>query len=117
MKQHKDVFQKALPVLVLCLAVFMSGEALRGDVSIDGSYLIDGNSVTKDVFEKYLSTLKEVPGTWFCAETNKGGRTGWDARDDKGVVYEYRCYSESNNSKQTIRQKGKKDNLPPSSSE
>jgi hypothetical protein len=116
MKTTGRIVQKAFIMSALCVAFLSADSFLMGETT-DGIYLIDGKSVAKEEFNKFLSTLKEVPGTWFCAETNKGGRTGWDARDDKGVVYEYRCYSESNNSKQTIRQKGKKDNLPPSSSE
>jgi hypothetical protein len=57
-------------------------------------FFIEDKPVSKNEFDKFLATLKENPNTWFCAETNKGGRTGYDASDIEGVVYEVRFISE-----------------------
>lgn len=57
-------------------------------------FLIEDKSVSKNEFDKFLATLKENPNTWFCAETTNGGRTGYDASDIEGVVYEIRFISE-----------------------
>jgi hypothetical protein len=49
---------------------------------------IDGKVVSRAEFDRLFSTLKESGG-WFCAETDTGGRTGWDAVDPRGVAYHY----------------------------
>jgi hypothetical protein len=68
-------------------------------------YTIDDKEVTKEIFDAFLAGLKEVPHTWFCAETDKGGITGYDGADEHGVVYEYRAISEPGNNKCSIRKK------------
>ena len=52
-------------------------------------YEIDGRAVDKKRFEAFLASLKEIPGTWFCAEAMDGGRTGYDTEDSSGVRYKY----------------------------
>ncbi|MFX1465499.1 MAG: hypothetical protein ACFFA5_03405 [Promethearchaeota archaeon] len=63
-------------------------------------YTIKGKEVTKDEFDNFLESLKKISETWFCDEltlTDKdgkevfGGETGYDAEDEEGNVYEYRC--------------------------
>ena len=66
-------------------------------------YSINDAPVAADEFNAFLKTLREVRGTWFCAETNKGGTTGYDAVDTRGAVYQYRVYSESGNNRCTIK--------------
>jgi hypothetical protein len=68
-------------------------------------YSIDDREASKGEFEKFLKTLKQIPHTWFCAETTKGGITGYDAEDKNGVKYEYRAYSETGNNKSSIKKK------------
>lgn len=72
-------------------------------MSVD--YKITGKSVSKEEFEEFLSTLKEIPHTWYCAETTTGGITGYDAKDFWGIEYEYRCNSEPEKSLCTISRK------------
>lgn len=69
-------------------------------------YRINDKIVTEEEFINFLNTLTEVQGTWFCAETKKGGMTGYDAKDKDGIIYEYRANSEPGNNKSTITKKG-----------
>jgi hypothetical protein len=66
-------------------------------------YEINGKSVEKIKFNLLFSKLKELAKTWYCAETNTGGRTGYDAVDEKGVLYQCVFISDSGNSKSIIR--------------
>ncbi len=68
-------------------------------------YIINGKEVFKTDFEDFLKNLTEIPGSWFCDEisyTNEegimldGGETGYDAEDQEGNVYEYRCLTSPN---------------------
>ncbi len=68
-------------------------------------YQINDLPVTKKSFNKLLSSLKELTHTWFCAETTAGGRTGYEAVDKKGVIYEVRFESEYGNSISSIKKK------------
>jgi len=69
------------------------------------TYILNDKEVNKKIFDYVLSGLTEIQGTWFCAETSKGGITGYDANDKNGVVYEYRTNSEPFNNKCTITKK------------
>jgi hypothetical protein len=75
------------------------------DNNIKDVYQINGLPVSEGSYNQFLSGLKELPHTWFCAETKEGGRTGYDAKDKKGVIYEVRFVSESGNSVSSIRKK------------
>lgn len=68
-------------------------------------FKINDKVVSIEEFTDFLNTLKEIPGTWFCAETKNGGRTGYDATDKDGIIYEYRSISEPGNYKSTITRK------------
>jgi hypothetical protein len=69
-------------------------------------YKINDKVVSKEEFDKFLKSLKEVPHTWFCAETTNGGMTGYDATDQNGTVYEYRAVTDNGISRSTILKKG-----------
>lgn len=73
--------------------------------AIDPELIIDGESVNKIKFHEFLKSLKEVEGTWYCAETKNGGRTGYDARDKDCTVYTVVFTSESGVSKSIIHKK------------
>lgn len=73
--------------------------------AIKTEYTINDKKVTKEEFDDFLKSLKEIQHTWFCVETAKGGITGYDAQDKDGIVYEYRAVSESGNSKCSIKKK------------
>lgn len=65
--------------------------------------------------EKYLEvekTLREKQGTWSCSETNKGGRTGYDATDSMNKIFEIRSISENKITFNIIKEKNKKEFLP-----
>ena len=47
---------------------------------------IDGRAVSLAEFEAFLETLTEVPHTWYCAETNTGGSTGYEGTDADGLM-------------------------------
>lgn len=68
---------------------------------------INGKKVSDKEFQSFLKTLKEIPHTWFCAKTSGGGRTGFDGKDERGIVYRYRSVSE--NGKQINSITSKKD--------
>jgi hypothetical protein len=74
-------------------------------VDLGETYTIDDVAVSADEFNRLLKSLKEVPHTWFCAETSTGGMTGYDARDKKGVVYEFRAKSDNGKGTTTLRKK------------
>jgi hypothetical protein len=101
----KQVYKKvALSVLVLIL---VTSNATPQQGHMKDKYLIDNKSVSKNEFEVFLAKLKQVPGTWFCAETSKGGVTGYDVGDNKGGLYSYKSESSSNGSLNTLTSKRK----------
>lgn len=56
-------------------------------------FTINGKKVEEKYFNHFLSKLKEMKNTWFCAETNTGGITGSEVKDKKGNIYIYRFES------------------------
>ena len=70
--------------------------------SINTVYEINNKVVSKEKFEKFNKSLKEISGTWYCAETTTGGITGYDAKDKKGRIYELIYCSESGKSTNSI---------------
>lgn len=60
------------------------------------SYSINGKAVNKIEFDKLYHSLIEVKGTWYCAETDEGGKTGFDGKTKNGTVYEYKMISKKN---------------------
>jgi hypothetical protein len=68
-------------------------------------YKINGISMDKQTFDKFLSGLKELPHTWFCAETKTGGITGYDAVNENNQVFEVRFKSDNGNTLNTIIEK------------
>lgn len=72
---------------------------------LDASYSIEGMPVSRLEFEVFLKSLREIEGTWFCAETSEGGITGYDARDWRFARYEYRSESRRDGSVISIRKK------------
>lgn len=68
-------------------------------------YTINDTAVNVKKFDEFLKSLKEVEGTWYCAETKTGGRTGYNAKDKNGIVYEYMSETDSNKSINSIRLK------------
>ena len=65
-------------------------------------YSIDAKVVDNGKFENFFKTLKEVEGTWFCAETTDGGITGYDMMDHNGVKYHYRIHATAGGSRYTL---------------
>ncbi len=103
-------------VVVICLIILLStpaGEVKKTknkkvnnmEESSKEEYRINDQIVTQEEFINFLNTLKEIQGTWFCAETKMGGSTGYDAKDKDGNIYEYRSNSEPGNYKSTITRK------------
>jgi len=68
-------------------------------------YIINNNEVSKEEFDNFLKTLKEIEKTWFCAEMKDGGLTGYDASYTNGIVYEVRCKSNMNGSRNSVNKK------------
>ncbi len=90
------------------LALFSCGADGKPETNTPGAekaYEIDGRQVTGEEFRKFVSDLKEVPGTWYCEETTDGGTTGYDMKDGRGRVYEFTSVSESGKSRSSIRRK------------
>lgn len=68
-------------------------------------YKIDGKLVTEKEFNTFLANLKELPNTWFCKITSKGGCTGYSAKDKNDIIYDYRCCTENKISKCSLIKK------------
>ena len=102
---------KILTVIILCSLIISSCTVQREINTIKSpdnkgnkaEYILNNREVSEQEFSKFLSTLKEVTGTWFCAETINGGITGYDAKNKYGAIYEYRVVSENKKSQFTIR--------------
>lgn len=98
-------------ILVLALLGLSACEEKKGPLSINGvsmeqwEYSIDGKAVGAEDFKKKFDALKEVPGTWFCAETKNGGVTGYDMKDKSGNVYEFRAVSEPGSNRSVLVKK------------
>lgn len=71
---------------------------------ITEEYLINTKTVSRQTFDNFLSNLQEIPSTWYCAETNDGGRTGYKLKDSTGNVYVYVSVSKASGSKNSITQ-------------
>jgi hypothetical protein len=84
--------------------LFNSKQAPVSD-TLKTEYKIDDKLVSQQEFDTFKSVLKELSETWFCAETNKGGITGYDMVDTKGVVYQFRAESENGSSKISLGKK------------
>lgn len=74
-------------------------------------YKINERLVSKEKLDEFGKSLKEIKGTWFCAETSKGGRTGYDAIDKNAIVYTIRFSSEENISSGSILEKNATENV------
>ncbi len=68
-------------------------------------YLVDGVPADREAYERFRSSISEVPGTWYCDETSAGGETGWDAIDAEGTVYQVRELTERDGSISSITPK------------
>jgi len=64
------------------------------------AYIIKDQTVDKDTFDNFLESLQEIPHTWFSTDMSfvgkdgkeaGGGQTGYNGKDNKGNIYEYRC--------------------------
>lgn len=53
-------------------------------------YAINRLAVSKAVYNAFRATLKEEPGSWFCAEMTDGGSTGMHATSSDGKRYAVR---------------------------
>ena len=83
-------------------------QAIQKNSQTDNSkteYSIDNKKVSEKSFNKFLSGLTEIKGTWYCAETTTGGRTGYDMKDKNGIVYKYCASSDLNESKISLSKK------------
>jgi hypothetical protein len=68
-------------------------------------YTINDSAVTEKKFNEFLTGLKEIEGTWYCAETTTGGRTGYEAKDKNGMVYVYKAETDLNKNLNSISTK------------
>jgi hypothetical protein len=98
-------FRTIIPLVVVLLTSISTAATQQNTLKTRDTYLINEKTVSKKQFEKFLATLKEVPGTWFCAETNVGGTTGYDAADKHGVLYLYRSETNADGAVNSIRLK------------
>jgi hypothetical protein len=51
-------------------------------------YKINDRVVTQEEFTKKLAALTMIANSWYCAETSDGGRTGYKAKDQDGILYD-----------------------------
>lgn len=52
------------------------------------TFKVNNKKVSEKEFNGFLSTLKDLPNTWYCKEMYNGGATGYDAIDKHKTVYE-----------------------------
>jgi hypothetical protein len=101
-KMSNRIFKEVFLAMLVFITLALNAAPKPDTMDRKDKYLINNKSVSRKEFETFLATLKEVPGTWFCAETNKGGVTGYDALDSKGVVYRYRSESSPDGARNTL---------------
>lgn len=98
-----------LKTLLFTISIFMISNIITAQTKSKNiqkeEYTITGKLVTSEVFNKFLSSLKEVPNTSFCKMTTKGGKSGSDMRNKQGIVYEYRVEVENNKNKCSLTKK------------
>src|ERR1035438_1215619 len=102
---HKIHFKMKIKKFLMVLAFIgflVFGFNSFAQKKIKAEYQIENKTVGQKEFETFLSSLKELEHTWFCAETSTGGRTGYDAQDKNGIVYEYRAITENKKSRSMI---------------
>jgi hypothetical protein len=97
---------KKSAVVVLSL-VFCFGMMPVIAQTASAEYAIDGKAVEKKEFDAFIATLKEVPHTWYCGESTRGGITGYEGVNAQGTVYVCRFISENGSSRSTITRKKK----------
>lgn len=68
-------------------------------------FYIEDKKVTEVAFNKLLKSLTEIEGTWYCAETTTGGRTGYRAKDKQGKVYVYTATTDNGKTISTLKKK------------
>jgi hypothetical protein len=69
---------------------------LQKVIEHQASYYIDYMEVSELDFMALFNALKEVEGTWYCAETREGGITGYDMRNPHNdKKYSYRSETEN----------------------
>jgi len=66
-------------------------------------FAVDGEPTTREAFEARLEALTEVPGTWFCDETDEGGDAGYDATDADGCRWTYVAETGSSGTRSSLR--------------
>jgi hypothetical protein len=79
-----------------------NGGAMAGS---NDTFFIEGRPVGQAEFDARRKALNPVENTWFCAETNVGGDTGYDGKDADGVVWEYRQTVAGESNASTLRKK------------
>jgi hypothetical protein len=75
-KMSNRIFGEIFLAMLVFITLALSAGPKRDTMDRKDKYLINNKSVSRKEFETFLGTLNEVPDTWFCAETNKGGVTG-----------------------------------------
>jgi hypothetical protein len=69
---------------------------LQKAIEPQASYYIDYMEVSELDFMSLFNALKEVEGTWYCAETREGGITGYDMRNPHNdQKFSYRSETEN----------------------
>ncbi len=103
---------KITPRTIITVVIVLLGFQLHAqnksqskDLKTTVVYTINDKNVSIKEFGKFLGSLKEIKDTWFCAETNYGGITGYDAKDKLGKIYEYRAKSDQSGSTNSIKKK------------
>lgn len=101
--------KKIINILILFLFVcqVQYAQIRAQEIKVESKYTLDGRIITEAEFSQFKDSLKEVKGTWFCAETSTGGITGYDAKDINGILYEIRLISDNKMDENSIRRKNK----------
>ena len=63
---------------------------------------IDGQTVSRQEFDRFLATLTQTDG-WYCDMTTTGGETGWNARDAAGAIFTFKAVQDGDRGTLEIR--------------
>jgi len=69
------------------------------------AWSIQGKTVSREEYEKFVAGLKKTGTGWYCKETSEGGVTGEDMKDAEGIIYQVRIASDLEGVSHEIRRK------------
>ncbi|MDX2362361.1 MAG: hypothetical protein QNK23_16250 [Crocinitomicaceae bacterium] len=69
------------------------------------NYFIEGEEVTKEIYDDQKDQLVEIEDTYHCATTTGGGRNSYEAVDTEGIVWLIHCEQDNTTTELRISRK------------